>query len=126
MLGDTLHELISDLPGLPGQLRGTLESTIDRSVDLGEQIGTQGNQALARKASDALYHATSAVLLANEGARLAIMRNDARRLVLAHLVLSHRLLPQDPLAASSDDDAATLALLSPQSISLDDAQSLLV
>ncbi|MCH9675393.1 MAG: acyl-CoA dehydrogenase family protein [Gammaproteobacteria bacterium] len=123
-LGDTLGELIAQSPGLPGQLRGSLQSTSERAVALAEQIGNSGNETLARRAADALYHITSAVLLAQEGARLGAAGGDARRLILARMVLEHRLLPQDPLAVSRDDDAAAVALLSEAPIDLERAQEL--
>tara|TARA_E500000331_G_scaffold309689_1_gene315984 strand:+ start:1192 stop:1362 length:171 start_codon:yes stop_codon:yes gene_type:complete len=39
----------------------------------------------------------TATLLAREGAQLEAMGEDARRLILARMVIDHRLRPQDPL-----------------------------
>jgi hypothetical protein len=56
-----------------------------------------GDDASARQAATGLYYATAATVLAAEGARLAA-GGDARRLLLATLVLEHRIAPRDPLA----------------------------
>ena len=52
----------------------------------------------ARLAAGALYHATTAALMAWEGATLGAQGGDARRLLLSRLVIEHRLAPQDPLS----------------------------
>ncbi|MGH9059633.1 MAG: DNA alkylation response protein, partial [Acidimicrobiales bacterium] len=75
-----------------------------------------GAQDQCRSAASALYHVTSAVLLAVEGAEFAQSCGDARRLLLARQVVRYRLRPRDPLADSaSAADAEAAALL------LDDA-----
>jgi len=51
-----------------------------------------------RLAAGALYHATTAALMAWEGATLGAQGGDARRLLLSRLVLEHRLAPQDPMS----------------------------
>ena len=64
-----------------------------------------------RQASDALYHAASAVVMAHEGARIAAAGGGRKRLLLARMVLDHRLSPQDPLAPRGDDPEAAAELL---------------
>lgn len=66
----------------------------------------QQEPALARAAASALYHLTSAAALAWEAAR----SGDANRAALARMVLTHRVLPRDPLSAD-DPDAALLGAL---------------
>ena len=66
----------------------------------------QADPALARTAASALYHLTSAAALAWEAARTG----DANRAALARMVLTHRVLPRDPLAVE-DADAPLLAAL---------------
>ena len=110
--------------GLPGQFKGELDSTVDRAVAFAEQVALSGNEPMARKAADALYHATSAVLLAVEGARLGAMGEDARRLILARMVMDHRLRAGDPLAIEDDDRAAVAALLGDENVDLATAQAL--
>jgi alkylation response protein AidB-like acyl-CoA dehydrogenase len=63
----------------------------------------QEDEALARAAAGALYHLTSAVAMNWEGVRMG----DAHRAALARMVLTHRVLPRDPLE-SEDPDAALL------------------
>ena len=83
-----------------------------------------GNESLARQASDALYHVASAVLLACEGAILGAKGGDARRLIMARMVVNHRLTPRDPLATGEDETAAVDALLSEEPVSLERAGAL--
>ena len=75
----------ADLPGV-----GAL---LERAITLGRDAG--GRAEVTRQAASALYHITSASALAWEARRLG---NDAR-LGLARDVLTHRVLPRDPLAA---------------------------
>ncbi|GGC26162.1 oxidoreductase [Siccirubricoccus deserti] len=74
----------------------------DRAAALVE--AAQGNAALARQAASALYHVTSAATIAWEAARLG----DPERAALAGLVLRHRVLPRDPLAAEDEPVAEAL------------------
>ena len=53
-----------------------------------------GGPASVRQAASALYHITSAAAMRWEGERIG----DASRVALAQSVLSHRVLPRDPLA----------------------------
>ena len=57
----------------------------------------------SRLAAGALYHATTAALLAWEGTTLGARGGDARRLLLSRMVVEHRLMPQDPLSLSESD-----------------------
>ena len=123
-LRDALQDDISDTDGMPGQFRGELSSTIDRAFAFAEEVAASGNEPLARQASDALYHATSAALMASEGAQLGATGGDARRLLLARLVITHRLSPSDPLAISTPDDTIIDALLDDAPVSLDQAAAL--
>jgi len=123
-LGDALGEIVEASSEIPGQLKGALQATTERAVSVADEIAASGNDTLARRAADALYHVTSAVLLAQEGAELGAMGEDARRLVLANMVLNHRLRPQDPLAMPADEDEATQALLDDAPISLERARAL--
>lgn len=123
-LRETLQDELSDADGMPGQFRGEMSSTIDRAFAFAEEVAASGNEPLARQASDALYHATSAALMAAEGTQLGASGGDARRLLLARLVVDHRLSPRDPLAISGSDDAITDALLDDAPVSLDRAASL--
>ena len=78
----------------------------------------------ARQAASALYHITSAVLMTSEAARPGA---DARRALLARLVLEHRLSARDPLAPQEGEweQAAAEVLLSERSVSVGEVAQLL-
>jgi len=84
---------------LPGQYKGLLGATLDRVERFVEAVAADPRQEKrCRMAAGALYHATTAALLAWEGAALGARGGDARRLLLSRLVIEHRLAPQDPLS----------------------------
>ncbi|MGE4043650.1 MAG: acyl-CoA dehydrogenase family protein [Acetobacteraceae bacterium] len=99
VLRDHVHGLLGNGDTLPEAL-----PALDRAMALAE--AAQQDPALARQAASALYHVTSAAAMAWEAAQL----RDDRRLALARMVLRHRVLPRDPLAAQ-DPDAVTLATI---------------
>lgn len=97
-LASELHDLLDRSTGLPGQFRGELGGLIDRAAAMAAEIaGDPAREAESRQASNALYHATSAALLAHDGIVMAKQTGDARRLLLARMVIEQRLRPQDPL-----------------------------
>jgi len=110
-LGDTLTDMLDKADGLPGQLKGALGHAAGRAVALAEEVAETGNEPLMRQASDALYHAASAVVMASEGARIAAAGGGRKRLLLAQMVLDRRLSPQDPLAPRGDDAEIAAELL---------------
>lgn len=124
VLADTLHGQLNNASALPGQYRGELAATVDRAVRFAAEVAAAGRETLAREAADALYHVTTAVLMAVEGAVSGANGGDASRLVMSRMVLEHRLKPNDPLAMSDDDDPAASALLSDEPVSLASACAL--
>ena len=124
VLAEALHDKLAEIDGLPGQFKGEMINTIDRAVDFAEQVASSRNESMARKAADALYHITTAVLLASEGVRLGEMGEDARRLILARMVIEHRLRPCDPLTIEDDDEPTIATLLSEDKVALATAQDL--
>lgn len=112
---------------LPGQFRRLLSAIMSRAADFAEKVAADPRQEKrCRQAAVALYHAATAALLAAEGAALGAAGGDARRLLLARLVLAQRLAPQDPFALPDDswEDAATSLLLSDASVPLEKAAAL--
>jgi alkylation response protein AidB-like acyl-CoA dehydrogenase len=98
---DALTALGAHVRGLAAQ-GGDLPALLpclERATTLAQTAMAEGGEALARQTASALYHVTSAAVLAWEAARLG----EESRLSLARLVLTHRVLPRDPLAAGSDD-----------------------
>jgi alkylation response protein AidB-like acyl-CoA dehydrogenase len=98
-LAESLRERLSAAPELPPTLRGALDDALGRALAFAEDAarGADGEPRV-RQAAAGLYNAASAILLAWEGARSGAAGGDARRLLLARLVLAHRLAPHDPLA----------------------------
>ncbi|MBA4012371.1 MAG: DNA alkylation response protein [Phenylobacterium sp.] len=78
---------------------------LDRAIALAE--AAQGDVAQTRQAASALYHLTSAAALAWEARRLGA----PHRLALARAVLTHRVLPRDPLSAAPAEDPELTPLL---------------
>ena len=99
---------------LPGQYKGLLGATLDRVERFVEAVAADPkHEKRSRLAAGALYHATSAALLAWEGATLGAEGGDARRLLLSRLVIEHRLAPQDPLSLGEsgwEEEAINLLL----------------
>jgi acyl-CoA dehydrogenase len=121
-----LEKLLDDATPISADFRNRLRQTLDRAVAFAERVATEPEcEQNARQAASALYHVTSAILMAAEAARPGA---DARRALYARLVLEHRLSTQDPLApreAAWEREAAEV-LLSEKSVSLDEVTKLLV
>jgi acyl-CoA dehydrogenase len=73
----------------------SLRESLTRAATLARQAAAAGGDRLARQAASGLYHVTSAIAMAWEAQRTG----SADRLRWAELVLQHRVLPRDPLAA---------------------------
>src|SRR3954466_9689299 len=107
-LAADLHARLDDSGNVPQAWRDRLRGLVDRAIHFAREVaGRAENEAEARRATSLLYHVASAVSLTWESARIHAMRGDARRLLLAKLVVAHRLTPSDPfrLAENRTDDA---------------------
>jgi hypothetical protein len=99
-LAAALGKLLDEAAAIPVPFRDRLRQTLDRAIDFAERVAAEpALEANARAAASGLYHIASAVLMAWEASRGA----DARRALLARLVLEHRLGTQDPLAPLTGD-----------------------
>jgi alkylation response protein AidB-like acyl-CoA dehydrogenase len=110
-----LHRLVAEAESVPAEFCERLARLGDRAVDYAEAVAARPEfEKYARLATSGLYHALSAVLLAWEADRLARDGGDARRLLLARLVVEHRLDPEAPLSPPRDqtweEEAADLLL----------------
>ncbi|MBS0537352.1 MAG: acyl-CoA dehydrogenase family protein [Proteobacteria bacterium] len=113
---------------LPGQYKGLLGATLDRVERFVEAVAADPKQEKrSRMAAGALYHATTAALLAWEGAALGAQGGDARRLLLSRLVIEQRLNAQDPLSLGESgwEEEAIDLLLSDAPVPLAKATALL-
>jgi len=104
-LAEGLYERLSAADGVPVAFRARVKAAAGRAVAFAAEVASKPDaEPLARQAASGLYHAASAALLTWEGARLGGAGGDARRLLLARMVLAHRLEPHDPLAADGGTD----------------------
>ena len=98
-LAEGLHEIIEESDGVPGQFRGELSGVVDRAAGFAAEVAARAeHESFSRQATNALYHAMTAVLLAREGALMAEATGDARRQLLARLVINQRMRPHDPMS----------------------------
>ena len=85
---------------LPIQLGGNVKrgGLIERAIAFAKSADDGAGNTECRHASSALYHATSAALMAWEASKTG----DGKRLILSRLVTDHRLTTKDPLTAADD------------------------
>jgi acyl-CoA dehydrogenase len=84
---------------LPVAFREELRAGLRDAVALAEDSDT-ADELWVRQAAAALYHASSAILLAWEGCETARLRGEARRVLWARLALDQRLYARGPLTRS--------------------------
>jgi acyl-CoA dehydrogenase len=108
-----LSQRLGAAEGVAGGLSNALAEGLDRAVELvARAAGAEdAGDRQARQAATALYHATAAILMATEGAALAAAGGDARRILLARLVLQEKLQPRDPMSFSDGTDEARISTL---------------
>ena len=110
-----LRGLLADTPLHP-QARSVFKHTLDRTLALAQHTADAaaparaGADAAARQVASALYHASTATMMAWEAGRTG----SAHRMRLAQWVLRCRLLPQDPLVVDADVPAWLSDLLAAQ------------
>ncbi len=120
-----LLERLDESENLPSTFAARLRNSVDRAFALaGRVAGTPDREQLARVAATALYNVASAVMLAWEGTRPGF---DARRAIVARMVLEHRIETTDPLAPREDawEKEAIARLIDPNPVSRDEAMTLL-
>ncbi|MBR29258.1 MAG: DNA alkylation response protein [Rhodobacteraceae bacterium] len=125
-LAEDLAERI-EAAGLPGQFRTRLSGAVDRAIRFADEVASDpAHERFSREASGQLYHAVTAALLAAEGQALGEAGGDARRLLMARLVVEHRMKEASPpsLAARKWEEEAIDLLLSDAPVSLADATRL--
>jgi alkylation response protein AidB-like acyl-CoA dehydrogenase len=96
-LAADLRARLDDSGTVPQAFRDRVRGLVDRAIGFAREVASRAdNEAEARRATSLLYHVTSAVSLCWEAGRIDAMRGDARRLLLARLVIDHRLSANDP------------------------------
>lgn len=126
-LAADIGERLAASNALPPALRDAAGDCLDRASAMAEEIARRGDETQARRVSSALYHSVTASLMAWEGATLGSRGEDARRLLLARMVIDQRLKPSDPLATEDGEfnRAASARLLDASPVSLAEATDLL-
>jgi acyl-CoA dehydrogenase len=95
-----LDARLDEVTALPEAFKSRLRDALNRALDFAERVASEpALEADARRAASGLYHAASSVLMAWEASRPGA---DARRALIARLVLDHRLGTRDPLAPATD------------------------
>lgn len=75
--------------------RERLQALLQQALGLAERACERENEELTRQAASALYHLTAAAAMGWEASRA----RSPRRMLMAQLVLQHRVMAQDPLQA---------------------------
>jgi alkylation response protein AidB-like acyl-CoA dehydrogenase len=121
-----LHARLEAHRRLPAPLVSELRRALDDALAFATAANTE-DELHVRQAVSALYHASSAVLLAAEGAAIEQARGDARRTLWARLALDHRLYPQGPMTQRTPAREAALAgaLLGERPMAMDEVAPLL-
>ena len=103
---------MSEASAVPPSWRDRLRALVDRAIALAQSVAADPTrESDSRRAATTLYHVTSAVMLAWEGARIHERRGDARRMLLSRLVVDHKLNAPDAFAAQPRDAAAIADLM---------------
>ncbi|MDQ8730024.1 acyl-CoA dehydrogenase family protein [Bradyrhizobium sp. LHD-71] len=125
---DDMMERLQASAGVPGQFRTRVEGAINAALAFVEEVARHPDyERFSRIAAGKLYHATTAALMASEGARQGGEGGDARRLLLARFVLEHRLQEQAALSLEKQrwEDEAIDLLLGDAPVPLDRAAAVL-
>lgn len=122
-LGDYLVRLLDEVQ-LPDASDQALRHKLNEVLAFVTAVANANDEFDVRQAASALYHITTAVVMAWEAGK---MGTDWQRLAWAHLVLQHKLNSKQPLQANKQaaQAEALQALLAQQPLSLALAMSLL-
>jgi alkylation response protein AidB-like acyl-CoA dehydrogenase len=120
-LGHALTAKLAEAKEVPLVVRGQLGHMMVRAVTFASEAAA-GGETRARLAASALYNAATAVLMVWEAAKT----DNGKRLLVAKMVMDHRLTSQDPLAPARNrrEEAATERLLDEKPVSLKEAAAI--
>jgi hypothetical protein len=108
-LATALHRRLDASTKLPDEFLSRIRQALDGAVHFAEQVAASAaDEASARQAASALYHATSAALMAWESCGSA---SGGRRALLARFVLERRLSPHDPFKLDAPFERDAIGLL---------------
>lgn len=123
-LAGDLEGRLREAKDLPPRLRDRQLRAVAGAVELARRVAGQAtSEAEARRATSALYHASSAAAFASEAVLIHAATGDARRLLLTRIVLDEKLSARDPLQVGDDRYQQALAdrLLAKEPVSWADA-----
>lgn len=89
--------------GVPKSLHNRLDALMAKLLHLVELLPEGAHEEQVRQAATAAYNLTSAVMMTWEAAKVGPSAGDYSRLVLAAMVVRHKLAPHDPLEPDADD-----------------------
>lgn len=118
---------ISETTALPSVFADRLRASVAQGIGFARSVAeAPGSEVDARRATSLLYHIASAVMLSWEAGRIHARRGDARRLLLARLVVDHRLGGGDPFALTdcAREDRIAQLLLSSEPVTWSEAAAL--
>lgn len=119
-LGEKLDECESKIPETVSELRTWIER-LEHRIDV---VLEANEESEFRQLTSALYHLTSALLMAWEGTRLSELNGDASRLLWSRLVIEHLLEERGPLTTKQRNQELEQALLAFEPTSLERAREL--
>ena len=117
---ERLDVVRSSIPSLAQELGEWLEKT-EREV---AGAAERDEESRFRSMVSALYHVTSAVLMAWEGVLLEKQTGDASRLLWARLVLDHKVIEKGPLSPPPERPSLCDSLLRNEDVELSQARDL--
>ena len=123
-LAGSLKTLLRESSELTQKFRARLDETIDRATTFATEVASrEEHEDWARVAAGALYHMTTAVLMAWEAAH----SGNGKRLLLSRMILEHRLTAEDPMATRANgwESTASELLLDNGNVALADVAALL-
>ena len=106
-----LDAKLDEADRLNADFRAELREWLARTVEAVGDIASGEDEAAFRRATSALYHVTSAVLMAWEGNEIDKRTGNASRALWARLVVDHRLRSSGPLDPAPRRDALVAKLM---------------
>lgn len=98
-----VNALLSNAPWHPA-IKQKLEELVERASALADRTAQEKNEVMARELASVLYHLTTVIAMGWEAGQTG----STQRMLLAQMVLKHRLLPHDPLGEPADVDLGSL------------------
>ncbi|MBM08839.1 MAG: DNA alkylation response protein [Magnetovibrio sp.] len=123
-----LHARLDEADELPASYLRKLHLFVDKATELMDWAASSGeNESHARRAVSTLYHTSTAVLMAWEGARTFALRGDARRVLWSWLVVQHRINSLGPFEIKKDRNEEIISeiLLGLNDVNMNDVAELM-